>query len=154
MTLLDAGLVTELSTPDRNKFILLFRAIVCNDGFEAGRLIISEYNDPTYKVSVGDAIDFKNGMKTIVEKAHKKGLKLSSMTVASLFEEVFQLSYTYNVKIDPQFISIIISTCILEGLGRRLDPELDLIVLATPYIISAGKKLLLASLTHGLSNLN
>lgn len=147
LTLLDAGLVTRLTAVDLRKFVSLFKAIICNDGEEAGRLMIAECSgDTAYQISASDAAGFKNGIKVVVAKVHKTGLQLSSTTVSALFEEVFQLSYQYNVKIDPQYVSVIISICILEGLGRRLDADLDLMKLAAPFVMTAAKKILIDKL--------
>ena len=39
------------------------------------------------------------------------------------------------VKLESNFVSVVVAIGVLEGLGRRLDPDVDLIGLATPYIL-------------------
>jgi len=48
-------------------------------------------------------------------------------------------SREYRVEIDPTMANIVMSTLILEGLGRSLDPDLNLIECALPFVMGRGK---------------
>jgi aarF domain-containing kinase len=40
-----------------------------------------------------------------------------------------------QIKIESRFVSVIISLGILEGLGRRLDPDVDILKMAAPIVL-------------------
>jgi aarF domain-containing kinase len=48
------------------------------------------------------------------------------------------LCYTHQVKLESKFVAVVIAIGVLEGLGRRLDPEIDIILRAAPYVLRAA----------------
>jgi predicted unusual protein kinase regulating ubiquinone biosynthesis (AarF/ABC1/UbiB family) len=44
-----------------------------------------------------------------------------------------------GVEIDPAMANVVISTLVLEGLGRSLSPDLDLLTFAKPFVLGRGK---------------
>ena len=40
----------------------------------------------------------------------------------------------HRVRMDASFSSVVLAVMVLEGLGRTLDPTLDLITKAAPYL--------------------
>lgn len=55
--------------------------------------------------------------------------------VAALIRRVLLACYQYKVKLESNFASIILAIGVLEGVGRSLDPELDILTAATPVIL-------------------
>jgi aarF domain-containing kinase len=45
----------------------------------------------------------------------------------------------YRVEIDPAMSSVVVSMLVLEGLGRSLDPDLNLIKATMPFLLTGGK---------------
>jgi aarF domain-containing kinase len=43
------------------------------------------------------------------------------------------------VEIDPAMSSVVVSMLVLEGLGRSLDPDLNLIKATMPFLLTGGK---------------
>jgi predicted unusual protein kinase regulating ubiquinone biosynthesis (AarF/ABC1/UbiB family) len=41
--------------------------------------------------------------------------------------------------------SLVVATVLLEGLGRQLDPELNLLAIAKPFLLHYARKLLRAN---------
>ncbi len=39
------------------------------------------------------------------------------------------------MKLESNFASVVLAIMVLEGLGRALDPDLDVITKAAPYLI-------------------
>ena len=52
--------------------------------------------------------------------------------------QVLILCYTHEVKLESKFVAVVVAIGVLEGLGRRLDPEIDIIVRAAPYVLRAA----------------
>ena len=49
--------------------------------------------------------------------------------------EVFSLMIRHKVRVESQFSSVVLAIAVLEGVGRSLDPDMDLITIARPYVI-------------------
>lgn len=133
LCLIDAGIVAELSADDRRNFIDLFRAVVLNDGVTVGQLMIERSRHGTCI----DREGFMNSMKTVVSEVNASGLSLGRMGISSLLQRVLALCYVHQVKLESRYASVIIAIGILEGLGRRLDPDIDILQIAMPYILKA-----------------
>jgi aarF domain-containing kinase len=43
------------------------------------------------------------------------------------------------VEIDPAMSTVVVSMLVLEGLGRSLDPDLNLMKAAMPLLLAGGK---------------
>jgi aarF domain-containing kinase len=139
MTLIDAGLIVEMNKKDRRNFVELFSAILRNDGERAGRLMVE-------RSRTGFCLDddaFAQEIKDIVTDVHKSGLNFRKVSVSELLGRVMSACYKYQVKLESKFITVVIAMTILEGLGRRLNPDADIFLAATPYIAKAAAKMLL-----------
>lgn len=55
---------------------------------------------------------------------------------------MLDLCRKYQVEIDPAMSSVVVSMLVLEGLGRSLDPELNLMKAAMPFLLEPVTDLL------------
>ncbi len=74
-------------------------------------------------------------IEEIVVNARSK-LSLSKIDVSDLLTRVFNVLRHHQVKLEPNFTSVIISIMVLEGLGRTLDPDMDLLWAAAPFLLT------------------
>lgn len=130
----DAGIVVELNPQDRRNFLELFRAVAMQDGKRAGELMIER----SRKHSCSNPAAFEAEMEKLVNGALSKGLKLSNIQVGTLLARVLSLCGRYQVKLESNFVRVIIAIAVLEGVGRSLDPDINLLRVALPVIIKAG----------------
>ena len=137
IVLLDAGISATLSTNDRQNFIDLFHCIVTNQGYKAG-ILMAERSKGGLEGSIKPE-EFANKMQELVESIHKIGLSLGKVSVAELLQRVLVLCYVHSVKLDASFVRVVLGMVVVEGFGRRLDPEVNLLAEALPYILSAKK---------------
>ena len=160
LVLLDAGLVVELRPEDRRNFVSLFRAVIDNDGRRVARLIM-EYSprststispsaelltDTGLECGGGGVINpevYEQEMADLVSYVHAQGLSLGKTSVSALLRQVLHLSYEHNVKLESRFVTVIVAMMLAEGMGRRLDPDVNIILRATPYIRNAALNALL-----------
>ena len=141
MSLVDAGLVAHLSDGDRRNFIDLFSAVVKNDGGRVGKLMVE-------RSRTGACLDvegFSREMNKIISEVHESGLNFKKISVSALLSRVMYACYKHQVKLESKFISVVLAIGVLEGLGRRLNPDVDLMMTATPYIAKAAAQMLLAN---------
>jgi aarF domain-containing kinase len=68
-----------------------------------------------------------------------KGLTLGAVRVGALLGKVLDLCRRYGVEIDPAMSSVVVSMLVLEGLGRSLDPDLNLIKAAIPFLLPRNR---------------
>eukprot|EP00050_Salpingoeca_kvevrii_P019664 m.88946 g.88946 ORF g.88946 m.88946 type:complete len:557 (+) comp8517_c0_seq2:37-1707(+) len=131
LILLDAGIVTELNPEDRRNFRDLLSAVVNGEGRKAGELLIERAK--THECTSPD--DFKKAIDDVVQEVRSTSLRLQKVRVGALLNQVLWLARHYHVRIETNFTSIVISIMILEGLGRSLDPDLDLLRRVAPLLV-------------------
>lgn len=138
---LDAGIANSLSRNDQRNLIDLFRAVIFNNGDRAGRLMVERAKYERCSQVPGGVDAFAKGVEAIVSEFHdrrKEGLTLGAVRIGSLLSRVLDLCRVHGVEIDPAMASVVISTLVLEGLGRSLSPELNLIDFAKPFVMGGG----------------
>jgi len=134
LTFIDAGIVTELTPQDRRNFVDLFYAIATGKGETAGRLMIERARDHQCE----DPEGFSKGIARIVEEATAgHHLQLGKIRVGFLIQKVLALCIQYKVKLESNFASTLLAIGVLEGVGRSLDPDLDILMAATPVILKS-----------------
>lgn len=135
---LDAGLVTTLNTTNRNNFLDLFRAIAEFDGYKAGSLMIERCRTPELVVD-GDIFALK--MQHLVLDIRQRTFQLSHVKISNILQSVMAMVRGHHVKLEGDFVNVVISILLLEGIGRQLDPELDLLKSALPILREYGTKI-------------
>uniref|UniRef100_A0A2K6S1H6 AarF domain containing kinase 2 n=1 Tax=Saimiri boliviensis boliviensis TaxID=39432 RepID=A0A2K6S1H6_SAIBB len=83
-----------------------------------------------------DVEGFKTEMAKLVTQARKNTITLEKLHVSSLLSSVFKLLMTHKVKLESNFASIVFAIMVLEGLGRSLDPKLDILEAARPFLLT------------------
>lgn len=135
---IDAGLAVELERTDRYNLIDLFKAVLTNDGYTVGKLMI-ERSRARHKVL--DPEGFAQQMGKIVSQVHQSGLTLEKIGVSALLQKVLILCFRHQVKLESRFASVIIAMGVVEGLGRELDPTVDILQRAAPYVMRASAQI-------------
>lgn len=139
---LDAGIATSLDAQHRQNLNDLFKAVILNDGARAGRLMVERAPAERCSEREGGVEEFSRGIEDLVREFHdnrKEGLTLGAVRVGSLLSRVLDLCRIHGVEVDPAMASIVISTLVLEGLGRSLEPSLNLMDFAVPFVLGRGR---------------
>ncbi|PNI99753.1 ADCK2 isoform 1 [Pan troglodytes] len=132
LVLLDAGIVAELQAPDLRNFRAVFMAVVMGQGQRVAELILHHARASECR----DVEGFKTEMAMLVTQARKNTITLEKLHVSSLLSSVFKLLMTHKVKLESNFASIVFAIMVLEGLGRSLDPKLDILEAARPFLLT------------------
>jgi aarF domain-containing kinase len=138
----DAGIVTKLDPEDLSNFVELFHAVATNQGYRAGELIVmrNRANNQRSKMLDENIEVFCRGVEKIVSEALKWNLKLNQVHVGSLLREVMELCCRHEVKLEGKYASIVVAIGVLEAVGRKLDPEIDILSVALPIILKSQLK--------------
>ncbi|XP_018531481.1 LOW QUALITY PROTEIN: uncharacterized aarF domain-containing protein kinase 2 [Lates calcarifer] len=138
LVLLDAGIVAQLSDHDLANFKAVFTAVVLRQGERVAELILHHARASECQ----DVPQFKKEMAQLVDHALSNTLSLGKIQVGDLLSRVFGLLIKHKVKLESNFASIVFAIMVLEGLGRSLDPNLDILDLAKPLLLKNCASLL------------
>ncbi|KAI7822557.1 hypothetical protein BC939DRAFT_453641 [Gamsiella multidivaricata] len=134
---IDAGLVSVLSDKNRRDFLDLFHALAEFDGYRAGELMIERCRSPE---TVLDGEGFALRMQRLILGVRNTAMSLSKIKIADLLAEVMSMVRTHHVPMEGDFANVIISILILEGIGRQLNPNIDLFKTALPILRQLGRQ--------------
>lgn len=135
---IDAGLVTTLNTENRRNFLDLFQAVAEFDGYRAGHLMVERCRTPELAI---DAETFALKMQHIVLSVKSKTFSLAAIKISDVLTDVLKSVRQHHVKMEGDFVNTVISILLLEGIGRQLDPNLDLFKAALPILRQLGRQL-------------
>lgn len=121
---LDVGIVTELNKVDRVNFIDLFRALSEFDGYRAGELMVERSRTPNTAV---DKEIFALKVEKLVDRMKQRTFALGNLSIGDLLDQVLSMVRRHHVRMEGDFISVVVAILLLEGIGRQLDPNLDLV---------------------------
>ncbi len=137
LVMIDAGLVSTLSEKSLENFLDLFGAVTDFDGKRVAELMIDRSCTPE---TVIDKTGFVMNMDAFINRVQQETLSLSKVRLSEILLTVLSMVRKHHVRLDGDFVNVAISIMLLEGVGRRLDPDLDLLKESVPLLEMAGKR--------------
>ncbi|XP_070553879.1 uncharacterized aarF domain-containing protein kinase 2-like [Ptychodera flava] len=131
LVFLDTGITAELGQEDMESFRDVFTAVVLGDGEKVAELFLRHTKTHECK----DVEKFKSDMASLVTEATKDTLNLGKMQVGLLLRNVFGVLINHKIKLESNFASMVLAIMVLEGLGRSLDPNLDILQSAKSILL-------------------
>lgn len=132
---IDTGLVTELNATNRKNFLDLFKAVAEFDGYKAGHLMCERCRQPD---AVIDKEVFALKMQHLVISVKSRTLALGNVKIGDILQQVLDMVRGHHVRLEGDFVNVVISILLLEGIGRSLDPDLDLLSRSLPILRQLG----------------
>ena len=62
------------------------------------------------------------------------GLPLQQMDVAQILSEIFSISFMHHIRLPSDFAMLIRTIIILNGVGKQLDPDYQLVTTLEPFV--------------------
>ena len=125
---LDFGIVGTLTDRDKQYLAQNFVAFFRRDYRRVAELHVeSGWVPPATRV---DALE--SAIRAVCEPQFQRPLK--DISLGQVLLRLFQTSRRFNVEIQPQLVLLQKTLLNVEGLGRQLDPELDLWTTAKPFL--------------------
>jgi len=125
---LDFGIVGTLTETDKNYLAQNFIAFFNRDY----RRVAQAHLDAGW-VPAGTRVEaFESAIRAVCEPIFARPLK--EIYFGKLLLRLFQTSRRFEVEIQPQLVMLQKTLLNIEGLGRELDPDLDLWQTAKPYL--------------------
>jgi ubiquinone biosynthesis protein len=125
---LDFGIMGTLTPVDKNYLAQNFLAFFRRDYRRVAVVHIeSGWAPPGTRVE-----EFETAIRAVCEPIFDKPLK--HISFGKLLLRLFQTSRRFHMEIQPQLVMLQKTLLNIEGLGRDLDPDLDLWATAKPYL--------------------
>jgi ubiquinone biosynthesis protein len=125
---LDFGIMGALTETDKNYLAQNFIAFFNRDY----RRVAQAHLDAGWVPEETRVDEFEAAIRAVCEPIFARPLK--EIYFGKLLLRLFQTSRRFNVEIQPQLVMLQKTLLNIEGLGRELDPELDLWKTAKPYL--------------------
>ena len=125
---LDFGIVGTLTESDKEYLAQNFVSFFRRDYKRVAELHIeSGWVPPDTRVN-----DLESAIRTVCEPYFDRPLK--EISLGMVLMRLFQTSRRFQVEIQPQLVLLQKTLLNIEGLGRQLDPDLDLWSTAKPFL--------------------
>src|SRR3954470_13501973 len=125
---LDFGIMGTLTEVDKHYLAQNFLAFFNRDY----RRVAQAHLEAGWVPAVTRLDDFEAAIRAVCEPIFSRPLK--QIYFGRLLLRLFQTSRRFNVEIQPQLVLLQKTLLNIEGLGRELDPDLDLWRTAKPYL--------------------
>jgi ubiquinone biosynthesis protein len=125
---LDFGIVGTLADSDKNYLAQNFLAFFQRDYKRVAELHIeSGWVPPATRID-----ELEAAVRTVCEPIFDRPLK--EISYGQLLLRLFQISRRFNMQVQPQLVLLQKTLLNIEGLGRQLDPDLDLWKTGKPFL--------------------
>ncbi|KAL8573382.1 hypothetical protein ACOMHN_032397 [Nucella lapillus] len=131
LVLLDCGITALLGKEDRIKFRQVFTAVVKGEG----EVVADLFLEKSLCMECKDPEAFRKDMVRLVNTARETTLQLSKFKVSELLTDVFAVLSRHHIQLESNFATIILAIGIVEGLGRSLDPQLNILSKASTLLL-------------------
>jgi ubiquinone biosynthesis protein len=125
---LDFGIMGTLTEVDQNYLAQNFLGFFRRDY----KMVAQAHIDAGWVPADTRLDEFEAGIRAVCEPVFDRPLK--DISFGKTLLRLFQTGRRFNVEIQPQLVMLQKTLLNIEGLGRQLDPELDLWTTAKPFL--------------------
>ena len=128
VAILDLGLVGELDDFHRRHFARYFAAWAQGDGRTMAKIMVDL--SPS-AARVPDPEGFARAVEELVKRWW--GKRIGEVQVGVVVYDMMQILRRHRVRVNATFTLVSIAIAVTEGIGKQLDPSLDLMHEALPF---------------------
>ncbi len=132
LALVDLGLVGELDDEARKSFARFFAAWAQRDGEAMARLM--------YAMSLADPADtvrFEGFRVAIVAFVTRYwGRSMGDVQMGRVLTDMMAILRQHQIRMAPTFTIVNLAIAVTEGIGKQLDPTIDLMAEALPWFVA------------------
>ena len=125
---LDYGIVGSLTEHDKHYLAVNFLAFFNRDYHR----VAAAHVECGWVPADTNVEELESAVRTVCEPIFEK--PLSQISFGMVLLRLFETSRRFNVEIQPQLVLLQKTLLNIEGLGRQLDPDLDLWATAKPFL--------------------
>lgn len=130
IALIDFGLVSELSYAMRETLMVLVVGVATRDADTVARLL--------YRVGVPDEhislYDLRDACASLFASYLRDRQSVAEIEATRLMGDLLQLASRFRVRIPAEYAIIARAAATVEGIIRQLDPKLEVLETARPYL--------------------
>lgn len=131
VVLVDFGLCYRIAKHDADRMKNLFESFVDDDYEEAAEIMWRFSNMKNLPESSELKQTFKKEMMKVFEPVREKDIM--DLELGPLFNDSMKLMHQYGIKFEPNFANLIISVVVLEGVGKQLNPKINIVDTAVRF---------------------
>uniref|UniRef100_A0A0N7ZCC5 ABC1 atypical kinase-like domain-containing protein n=1 Tax=Scylla olivacea TaxID=85551 RepID=A0A0N7ZCC5_SCYOL len=128
---LDCGVTSRLTEQNLARIRAVFKQVVIGDGESVAELFL-EHSEH----ECADHQAFKEDVDGLVQAARESTVSLSQVDVGVLLQQVLGVLLKHKVRLESAFSAVVLAIFVLEGLGRALDPDMDILERARPILVT------------------
>jgi ubiquinone biosynthesis protein len=134
VVLIDLGMVATIPGEMVRPWVETNLALAQQDGRKAAELFYG------YAPSVGtrDYAQYESDVEAYFKSLY--GKRFGELEVTEVVSGIMNILRRHGVKIDPVFTVVNVSLLVAEGLGKQLDPDMDMVELSKPFLFEALMK--------------
>ena len=125
---IDLGMVAEIPGDMMRSWCETFQALGQNDGKAAARMFYA------YAPRVGTRDYAAYERETIDFFDRFDGKRLGEVEVSEVVGGVMNILRRHRIQVEPIFTVVNLGVLVAEGMGKQLDPEIDIVQMALPYL--------------------
>jgi aarF domain-containing kinase len=131
---IDCGLIAQLSRRDERNFLDLMHAVITGKSREVGRLMIERSRSSPD--TVYNPEEFCDKVANLVQTTVTgKSLLFGGLEFGAVITQLLNIARQHKVRLETDFVSVACALIVLEGVGKQLDPQRNLLWEAEPYIL-------------------
>jgi ubiquinone biosynthesis protein len=132
IAMVDLGLVGELDAPHRATFTRFFAAWAQGDADTVAQLLYSLALPPA-----DEGRAFESFRKALADFMSRTSVhRMAEVHPGKVLLDMLGLLRRHRVRMAPAFTIVNIAIAVTEGIGRQLDPDLDLMAEAIPFFMA------------------
>ncbi|MBN2575769.1 MAG: AarF/ABC1/UbiB kinase family protein [Deltaproteobacteria bacterium] len=132
IAMVDLGLVGELDPPHRASFLRFFAAWANRDADTMAHLLYALALNPSEGGTAFE--DFRVALGDLVQRTSVH--RMAEVHPGKVLLDMLGLLRRHRVRMAPAFTIVNIAIAVTEGIGRQLDPELDIMAEALPFFVT------------------
>jgi ubiquinone biosynthesis protein len=127
IALLDFGLIGRLTRPMQETLVTLLLALSLRDGDTVAR-VLSRIGQGDSRPSIGS---LRADVAAMLDRY--LGLRLDEIRTSSLLRDMLDLAVKHRIKVPKEYAVLAKAAVTVEGIIRRLYPDLDVVEIGLPY---------------------
>lgn len=127
---IDFGMVGRLSESRRTQVVNLLQSVVHRHSDGVVKILLRWSEDQAVDIDT-----LTMDVETFIHMYH--GVPLKEIDIADLFSDLTTLLRDHELSLPPDLALLIKALITLEGMGRELDPDFNLVEVATPFLQNA-----------------
>lgn len=131
MTFLDTGLVAEMPRDLVRPWVDTFSSLAKRDGAWSARLFYGF----APSAHVEDYAQYERDVTEYLSQFWE--MRLGEVEVSGIVTGMMDVLRRHRVQVEPVFTVVNVALLVAEGLGKQLDPHIDLVMLAVPFLLQA-----------------